>query len=174
MSEQAPFQSVTFARDFLAYIQSRIEHADAKLQLVLAADTVLVALVTTPASELMKQAFVRGASPLEFVGGAVTVLLLLSVGCSILFAFLTLRPRLAPGPRQSLFFFGNIANKTAEQFIEEFAGLSEGEAIEDLLCQVHVNSQIANAKFRLIAVSTNAFIAALVLWIVSLVLSALA
>ena len=85
MSEEAPVQSVTFARDFLAYIQARIEHADEKLHLVLAADAVLVALLTASAQGLMKQAFTRGASPLEFVAGIVTLLLLVAVGGSILF-----------------------------------------------------------------------------------------
>ena len=147
--------------------------ADSLAHLVVA-DAVLVALFTTSAPGLLTRAFGRGASGLDALAGVMTLGLLAAVGGSIFFAFLTVKPRLEPSPRRSMFYFKHIAEKPTGQFIKDFLALSDEEALEDLLAQVHANSQIARAKFRHVALSTYAFVTALALWIVLLVLQMMA
>lgn len=162
--------SVEVASDLLAHVQGSVEHADRKVRILLAADAVLIALLTSSTQGLLNQALADDATLLIRAIVSVAILLVASVGISILFAFLVIKPRLEFGQFQSHFFFEHIAKKPAIQYVDDFLELSVDQAVKDLLRQVHANSLIARAKFRWVSWSTYFLIAALVLWIVLLLL----
>jgi hypothetical protein len=50
------------------------------------------------------------------------------------------------GPVNSMIFFARIAAKKEDDYVDEFAKMSEKEFLADLTTQIHRNSQIANVK----------------------------
>lgn len=48
----------------------------------------------------------------------------------------------------SLYYFGNIGNKTSSQFLEESKNYKKKEDIKDLRCQVHLLSKGLTSKFK--------------------------
>jgi hypothetical protein len=50
------------------------------------------------------------------------------------------------GPLKSMIFFGRIAEKDAETYVNEFAKMTEKELLTDLAMQIHRNSEIACEK----------------------------
>ncbi len=174
MGEQEHGLSIDLARSLLAHVQGMVDLADRKIQILLAADAVLIALLISSTPGVLKDSFGAGAPFIAVATGVVALLLLGAVGCSILFAFLVLRPRLEFGQHRSSFYFGHIAAKPVAQFVDDFSAMSEPETIKDLLRQIHANSLIANAKFRWVTVSTYALIVALFFWLVLVVLRMLA
>lgn len=50
------------------------------------------------------------------------------------------------GPLKSMIFFGRVAEKDADIYVEEFSKLTEKEFLADLAMQIHRNSEIACDK----------------------------
>jgi hypothetical protein len=73
-------------------------------------------------------------------------------GCAIAFlcfalfcAAMCLLPRLK-APHPSIIFFGTIAQKAASDFVTEVIAKTDQQILEDLLCQIHRNAEIARDK----------------------------
>ena len=50
------------------------------------------------------------------------------------------------GPVKSMIFFGRVAKKDADAYVEEFSKMTEKELLVDLAKQIHRNAEIANEK----------------------------
>jgi hypothetical protein len=81
--------------------------------------------------------------------------------CALLCSAMCLLPRLK-APYRSLIFFGGIANMAVTDFLKEAMTNTDEKMLEDLLCQVHRNAEIARDKHAWVRKSQYAsFIAAL-------------
>jgi len=117
---------------------SWIRATDSKLALAFALNTGMLGVL---AAVSPKQACAWDVAPAIFASFA-AAFALASLVCLTFASF----PR-TEGPRGSLVFFGGIAQRTATQFKEAVAALSDESYIDDLANQCHRNAEIANRKF---------------------------
>jgi hypothetical protein len=73
------------------------------------------------------------------------------------------------GGAQSLFYFKEIAAKTEVNFTNDFTGLTEEQAIKEILCQIWRNSSILNDKFKYLKSSIFWMAISICFWLISLV-----
>ena len=79
-----------------------------------------------------------------------------------------LSPRL-DGPTHSDIYFGKIACRSDQEFIDSVDQLDEGSFRNDLLMQIHANARIAEAKHRNIGRAIISLALATPFWLVSLI-----
>lgn len=83
------------------------------------------------------------------------------------FLFKTAFPDLK-GPTASLIYFGEIANRIENAFVEEFSEQTEEEYYKDMLGQVWRNSQILSKKFAALRLAFIWMLLAVVPWVISI------
>jgi hypothetical protein len=150
------------SKDQLTLVLSFFARVDAKLSVVLAVDTGMIAVLGTDAPP------VRNFSWLMLIFAGVTILLL---GLSIFFLYRGAFPSLKGG-QASLVYFREIANRTEHKFIEAFKAQGDEQYVTDLLGQVWRNSEILKIKFDSLKIAFTLLALAIVPWIVSLALFA--
>ncbi len=137
--------TVDFLENSLARILELIRAADSKVPFILAVDTSLLALFG---------ALSTGISDWSF---RLVILLIISVApllLSLYFTFIAAIPR-THGPKDSMIFFGSIAQRDIQSYLEDIRNLTEEDYISDLASQCHRNAQIANTKFRFVKLATG-------------------
>lgn len=85
----------------------------------------------------------------------------------LLFICLGSYPRIK-GPRKSLIFFESIAQKSFEEYQEDFLKQSVEERLKDLLEQCHRNSEIIDRKFRNLIRAYRMLFIGVLLWVITL------
>lgn len=159
--------TIELATMLFEHIEDQIDRADTKARLTLAADTLLAAAVTVSGKGTLSQLLCPTAPAGDRLAGSVTVLLFTSLIASIYFALSAVTPILRlQKQRQSLFYFGDIAQMSEREFINGFAAQSEAEMRESILAQVYAKAVIASHKFVAIHRSAESLIIALFLWAV--------
>lgn len=98
-----------------------------------------------------------------------------AAAATVVFAWLTILPRIKPGSGPSLFFFRTVAGyRTHDEFRAAAAGLSDAERERHLAAQVWELARHATAKARYARLSYMTVLAFLVLWGLSRVALSLA
>lgn len=67
---------------------------------------------------------------------------------------------------QSVFFFGSIANQKLVDYQSRIGMISEKEIIEDLVEQIHTNSQICMKKIKYYKYGTYLLVITMILWFI--------
>ena len=102
---------------------------------------------------------------LLYLGAASLVLLGVSIICTISVVI----PRLK-SPNDSLFFFGSISQKTNDGYRDEFLNGANEDFLEDIVSQIHRNSQIAVKKQKLVKTGIIFLLLGLIPWALSVLL----
>ena len=89
------------------------------------------------------------------------------LGVPVFCSAMTVLPRVS-GPSSSNIFFGNIREKTAEDFKHEFLSANQEQLLSDCLVQIHRNSQIAHNKFSWVRKAMIFSFIAVIPWLVAL------
>jgi hypothetical protein len=115
-----------------------IATADAKVAVVIAIDTAMVAALAAAYTSA------KVATPwaVTFSVGA-AILIVIAMAC----AAMSLLPRIS-GPQSSLLFFGAVSQSRAADYVAALAGVSDDQLQADLALQVHRNAEIATVKHR--------------------------
>lgn len=71
----------------------------------------------------------------------------------------------------SLNYFGTISQMKFDEFKRRTKQSTEEDYLDDLLCQIHINSQILNLKFKFLKVSLILLGIAVIPWLISIYLS---
>ena len=71
----------------------------------------------------------------------------------------------------SLNYFGTIAKMKFDEFKQKTKQSTSEEYLDDLLCQVHINSQVLSLKFRFLKISLILLGIAVIPWLISIYLS---
>jgi hypothetical protein len=150
------------SKDLLNLVLSFFSRVDAKLSVVLAVDTAMLAVLAADAPP------VKAFSVLIIIFASITILLL---GMSIIFLYRGSFPSLKGG-HASLIYFREIAGRTEHKFIEQFKAQTEEQVVGDLLGQVWRNSEILKIKFDSLKVAFTLLALAIIPWLVSLALFA--
>lgn len=88
---------------------------------------------------------------------------------SLLFSTFAAFPRTS-GPRGSLLFFGGIADRTAESYLQDLKAASHDTYLEDLARQCHRNAQIAQSKYAWVRRAMAALYLSVLPWIAGIFL----
>lgn len=102
---------------------------------------------------------------LLYLGATSAFLLGISIICTIMVVI----PRLKT-PNDSLFFFGSISQKSMSEYKDEFLDGTTKNLLEDIVSQIHRNSQIAVKKQRLVRVGIIFLVLGLIPWLLSVLL----
>jgi hypothetical protein len=136
-----------------------ISRSDAKFSFVLGVDTGMLGFLATSAP--------LSSVPLRtLVLAAVAVALIVA---SLVFIYRGTYPR-TKGPGRSLVYFGSIAGEDLEDFRERFRACSPEGHLDDVLEQVHRNSEIVDRKFAELRRAYRCLLAAVIPWAVTLYL----
>ena len=146
------------SKDQLSLVLSFFPRVDAKLSVVLAIDTGVLAVLGAD------------SPPLRNLTGSMiapAVLAVLLLAGSIVFLYRGAFPNLEGGGH-SLVFFREIARRTEHKFIEEFKHQNGDEHANDVLGQVWRNSQILTAKFAALKAAFILLAVAIAPWLAAL------
>ena len=135
-----------------------VSAADSKIAPILAIDTAMLGVLLALVSKNQISISCSLIIPIIAV-----VLLLLSIFNLINCTF----PRLS-GPKNSVIFFGGIAEYTIEEYKSKINKISNDELIADISEQTHRNAEIANEKFQKIKWAMIFLYAAIPFWLIAL------
>jgi Family of unknown function (DUF5706) len=91
---------------------------------------------------------------------------------SIYWLYLATYPNLKGGVR-SLTFFAEIARMKEQDFVSTYSSLDEDALKEDIIRQIHRNSEIVNSKFDNLKRATTAIIISSIPWLVLILYSSI-
>lgn len=104
--------------------------------------------------------------------GIFAVVAALLIGFSLFNLSSAFFPHLAPAPRSSVLYFGDVAALSAGAFMTQVKGLSDADLLDDIHCQIWRNSEILAIKFRRTEVAFRFTAVALVPWFLFLTATA--
>lgn len=136
-----------------------VGRSDTKFSVVLGVDTAMLGFLATsaPAGPVSVSAIV-----FALAAGA---LLVLSLTC----VYRGTYPR-TQGPGGSLVYFGSIAEKDLKEFENKFVGCDLQDHLDDVLEQIHRNSEILNGKFEKLQRAYECMLIAAIPWTITLYL----
>jgi hypothetical protein len=154
-------------------LDTQISIADTKAQLIMTANTILIAsMVIAPGS---LGALLSGQT--LTLRDSVVTLLLLGMGASLVYSiYNALRssgPRMTASRRPNLFFFGHVAAMTEEDFEGQFMQMNMLDVKSAVLRQIYAKSVIVQRKYRHIHIAIRFLFLALGLWLVARIIGAL-
>lgn len=136
-----------------------VGRSDTKFSVVLGVDTAMLGFLATSAP-----AGPSSVSALIFALASVALLVL-----SLIFVYRGTYPR-THGPGGSLVYFGSIAEKDLEEFKNKFLAYDLQDHLNDVLEQIHRNSEILNGKFEKLQRAYEFMLIAAIPWTISLYL----
>jgi hypothetical protein len=137
-----------------------ITAADSKIGSVFAFSTVMLGIL----AGLFPKA--GGWTP---AAGSFAVAASIFLCISLLFSTFAAFPRTS-GPGGSLLFFGGIASRKSDSYLQELRAVTVDSYLEDLALQCHRNAQIAERKFLWIRRAMVALYLSVVPWLVAIFL----
>ena len=154
-------------------LDTQISIADTKAQLIMTANTILIAsMVIAPGS---LGALLSGQQ--LTLRDSVVTLLLLGMGASLVYSiYNALRssgPRMTASRRPNLFFFGHVAAMTEEDFEEKFMDMNMLDVKSGVLRQIYAKSVIVQRKYQHIHRAIRFLFLALGLWLIARIIGAL-
>lgn len=103
----------------------------------------------------------------EYLTLGMTALLLFA---SLLFIYKSQYPKTFSA-NTSLNYFGTIAEMKFDEFRQRTRQATNEEYFDDLLCQIHINSQVLRLKFRFLKISLILLGVAVIPWLISIYFS---
>lgn len=136
-----------------------VGRSDTKFSIVLGVDTGMLGFLAT--------SFPAGPVPVSaIVLAGVSVALLLA---SLFFVYRGTYPR-TKGPQDSLIYFRSIAGKDLNDFKKRFRACGADDHLDDVLEQVHRNSEILDIKFVELRRAYRCLLASVLPWAITLYL----
>jgi hypothetical protein len=165
-------QTAEVAQHLLDNVLAQGRAADEKVRALFSTNSIFVAVIAIGTSANLAQLPVQSSGSIPLVGLILRGLLLLSLATSTAASVLGLLPRLKNAePDHSMFFFGHIANLSQREFIRDFKRLDVTAHTDQLLSQVHVNSQIVQLKYKWIRRSATFLLIGVGLWLLVLLVT---
>ncbi len=131
-----------------------IRASDAKITLLVPTTTAMAGIL----GAMFRDSGVVGLPALYLVLSTVPVIL------TYFFMAMALVPRVRKGSGGSILFFGDVSDRSLEQYRRVVSGLTQSTYVDDLTEQCYVTSGIARSKYRHVRRAYLAFFSALPLW----------
>jgi hypothetical protein len=171
LNEPITKEKVDLARQLFTSLEYQVQVADRKVQAVFSLNAFLVAAISFQSQQSL-HVLMQNAMSLNIAVDLLLKACFLTCVCIATFSAikaLTPRTRLNPNyttKQLSLFFFGDIRQKTKPEFLNSFINLTNAEAIEEILSSSHTISEILGIKYKLLNRSTLFLSVALLIWII--------
>lgn len=133
--------------DLLRILKYQMETADRKAQVTFAANTLLVAALALIPQLRANQAIVPSPSSLSNVQLILTIGLLGFIFYSSFCVLLTLLPRLLKQPQTSLYYFGDIATLSADEYIDTTFKFTDAARAEQVMLSLHTLARLLQTKY---------------------------
>jgi len=91
----------------------------------------------------------------------------IGIFASLICCALVLIPRLQ-GSERSIIFFGRVGKRPQKDYFTEFTQAGEDAILNDLIAQIHINSQIACKKYNWIRTSMICSLLSILPWFLSM------
>jgi hypothetical protein len=163
----------------LSDLDAQVSLAEAKANLILGANAILVATTALGRGVVHDVLFEADISAPERVSVVLATFMVFSLIASVFFALATSMPNIRK-PRQTAnvklnpFFFGHITQQPVNAYSDTVLNMPILDIKRSLLAQVHAKSFIVQRKFRIIRLSMIWLLAALTFWVMSQISLALA
>lgn len=154
MDDKKNFYTNEDAYKLLEIINSWINNSDNKISFALSFGAVLLGYILSNGMPKAFNKFLNITKLSELNGGdmisAILVIALYIFSLtSIIYLLLALKAKIKNVfIKDSNFFFGNIANKSIDQFKNNINSLTKYDIKEEIIEQIYVNSKICNKKFE--------------------------
>lgn len=160
---------------YMAFISldTQIGIADTKAQLIMAANTILVASIAFSPGTFSTVLLGDGGTLLQRISAGLSLAMLMALVTSIFFALGSSRPNLRGSRRRNLFFFGHVAEMDEDEYLAAFMGMTMDQVKAAVIGQIHAKSGIVANKYRQIRLSLVFLFAGLILWIAARLTAAL-
>lgn len=162
---------VDLARQLFTSLEYQVQVADRKVQAVFSLNAFLVAAISLQSQQSL-QVLLHNTISLNIAIDLMLKACFLTCVCIATFsAIKALTPRAKLNPdysnkQLSLFFFGDIRQKTKTEFLNSFINLTNAEAITEILSSSHSISEILGIKYKLLRRSMLFLSIALLIWII--------
>jgi hypothetical protein len=161
-------QTTELAKLLFEHIEGQINRSDTKAQLIMAADAILAAIIISSEKGMTASLLDANSPIMNRLAAVLFISMFFALLLSIYYALLVTKPKLRlPKQRQTLFYFGHIAQCDEDEFIGKFLSLPSDEIIVSILTQVYAKAQVATDKFTEIRRSLNFLITSLILWAIA-------
>ncbi|WP_424931392.1 Pycsar system effector family protein [Amaricoccus macauensis] len=156
MADQSlsPAETARLLEENLERQLAAIRASDAKITLLVPTTTAMAGIL----GAMFRGSGVEGLPALYLVLSAVPVIL------TYFFMAMALVPRVRKDSGTSILFFGDVSNRSLEEFRAVVSGLTPTSYVEDLTEQCYVTSGIARSKYRHVRRAYLAFFSALPFW----------
>jgi hypothetical protein len=162
MTHMTSDKRLDLAKEQLTRTLSFFPRLDSKMSVVLAIDTSMLAFLATRAPAL---------TGMNWCSGAAAVIAILLLATSLWYLYRGGAPDLKGGHR-SLIYFREIAVRTESHYIDDFLQIDDLTYMKDLLGQTWRNSEILATKFNHLEIALRLLAAAIVPWLLALMLFA--
>lgn len=152
-------------------IHKDLRLADRKAHAVISATSLLVAALAFVPSPVNLTVLTTAPTLAITAAFLVRILLLATVAGCAFCSLAALTPRLTVKGRESLYYFGHIANLSAERFCIQFARMIPTERTVMLLDQVRVIAVLLVVKYRWVQRAARLLIVAFLLWLAQYLLA---
>jgi disulfide bond formation protein DsbB len=156
------------------HIEGQIARTDTKAQLIVAADTLLVAATSSTKAGYIAMLLSTSAATSTRLELLYIIAMFIAAALSFYFAARVVRPSTKPLKTVSLMFFEQIASQEEAAFVRSFEAQSGASLLDAVLGEVHAKSRIAREKYRSIRASVDWLTAALIFWAAAELVVALA
>ena len=170
LDEPITDKKVQMAWQLFVSLEYQVQVADRKVQAVFGLNAFLVAALSLQSQKSLHD-IVQGGFSISLILDLLLKATFLSCVCIATWsAIKALTPRFNNNvkhvtPITSLFFFGDIQSKTFHDFSSAFVGLSNADAVKQILSQSQIISKILTTKYTMLRRSTIFLSVALTIWI---------
>jgi hypothetical protein len=170
-TEPVTDKKVQMAWQLFVSLEYQVQVADRKVQAVFGLNAFLVAALSLQSQQPLHEIIASGINFSLALDLLLKACFLSCVCVATWSAIRALSPRFktethgATVRRSSLFFFGDIQSKSPDDFTSSFMGLSNSDAVHQVLFQSQVISKILSTKYKFLRRSTIFLSAALMIWI---------
>lgn len=167
MSKQETNNQMDLALKSLERVDGVLNFAEAKIGFIFAFISILISLIVDY-YEIIQRLIICKSLRFYVIIGLISVFTGMVI--TIISSFKVLFPRLKISKTESLLYFGSIASKEEEEYINEFKNTKGKKYIEHVLSQAHAVSIIASDKFKNIKNALAGAVLVLIGWIIMMAL----
>lgn len=169
--DEADFDEYSLGLNLMQHIEGQLERADNKAQFTLTIEALLLASSTIWGSTVNQSPTISSTAFLNNFILILSVLILIVLAISTVFAMLAVMPKLAtPNKVNNIFYFGSITQDKENIFTELIKKYTAEEITAMLFSEIYALSEIAKRKYELIQRSYHLLFLAIGLWTLTQIL----
>lgn len=144
---EADFDEYSLGLNLMQHIEGQLERADNKAQFTLTIEALLLASSTIWGSTVNQSPAIRSTTFLDNFILILSVLILIVLAISTIFAMLAVMPKLAsPNKVNNIFYFGSITQAEENTFTDLIKKYTDEEITAMLFSEIYALSEIAKRK----------------------------